>query len=143
MAPTTLTWIVVTAYVAVVLVTVMLRRSGAAFRVFAVGGRTTHPVLVGLSVAAGSASSTTFVINPGLVYLYGWSAFVAIYVASSAAASALVALVVHYGMVFGRLGPHHDNPMVPASAAMLAGVATFLAVGAIDHRANRHSEEAR
>jgi SSS family solute:Na+ symporter/sodium/pantothenate symporter len=40
---------------------------------FAVGSRSVPPVLVGLSLAANMTSVATFVINPGLVYAYGWS----------------------------------------------------------------------
>lgn len=35
------------------------------------------PVVVGLSLAAGITSAATFIINPGFVALYGWSAFFA------------------------------------------------------------------
>lgn len=35
------------------------------------------PVFVGLSLAASVTSAATFIINPGFVALYGWSAFVA------------------------------------------------------------------
>lgn len=35
------------------------------------------PVIVGLSLAASITSAATFIINPGFVALYGWSAFLA------------------------------------------------------------------
>ncbi|MFZ1750664.1 MAG: sodium:solute symporter, partial [Saprospiraceae bacterium] len=35
------------------------------------------PLIVGLSLAASITSAATFIINPGFVALYGWSAFVA------------------------------------------------------------------
>ncbi len=44
---------------------------------YAVGSQGFSPVVVGLSLAAGVTSAATFVINPGFVALYGWSAFVA------------------------------------------------------------------
>jgi SSS family solute:Na+ symporter/sodium/pantothenate symporter len=40
---------------------------------FSVGTRTVNPYFVGLSLAANMTSAATFVINPGLMYLYGWS----------------------------------------------------------------------
>jgi SSS family solute:Na+ symporter/sodium/pantothenate symporter len=40
---------------------------------FSVGTRTVSPYFVGLSLAANMASAATFVINPGLMYLYGWA----------------------------------------------------------------------
>lgn len=44
---------------------------------FAVGSQHFSPVVVALSLAAGITSAATFVINPGFVALYGWSAFLA------------------------------------------------------------------
>ena len=44
---------------------------------FAVGSRHFSPVVVALSLAAGITSAATFIINPGFVALYGWSAFLA------------------------------------------------------------------
>lgn len=43
---------------------------------FAVG-QGFSPVVVGLSLAASTTSAATFIINPGFVAVYGWSAFVA------------------------------------------------------------------
>lgn len=42
---------------------------------FAIGGRNASPIFVGLSLAANLNSAATFVVNPGLVYLYGLSGF--------------------------------------------------------------------
>ena len=36
------------------------------------------PVIVGLSLAASITSAATFIINPGFVAVYGWSAFLAL-----------------------------------------------------------------
>lgn len=44
---------------------------------YAVGSQGFSPVVVGLSMAAGVTSAATFIINPGFVALYGWSAFLA------------------------------------------------------------------
>ena len=43
------------------------------FTSFSVGDRKTSPVWVGLALAANLTSAATFVINPGLIYLYGLS----------------------------------------------------------------------
>ncbi len=43
------------------------------FTSFSVGDRQTSPVWVGLALAANLTSAATFVINPGLIYLYGIS----------------------------------------------------------------------
>lgn len=68
---------------------------------FAVGRGDMHPVVVGVTLAASIASAATFVLNPGLVYLYGLSALIHLGVA--AAGGVLVGLfVLSFG--FRRLG---------------------------------------
>lgn len=44
-------------------------------KTFAIGKGDMHPVIVGLTLAASMASTATFVINPGFVYVHGLSAF--------------------------------------------------------------------
>jgi sodium/pantothenate symporter len=44
---------------------------------YALGNMTFSPWFVGLSLAAASTSAATFIINPGFIALYGWSAFLA------------------------------------------------------------------
>ncbi|MEX2495387.1 MAG: sodium:solute symporter family protein [Woeseia sp.] len=45
------------------------------FSSFAVGNRNMHPVVVGITLAASVASAATFIINPGFVYVDGFSAW--------------------------------------------------------------------
>ena len=45
------------------------------FEDFAVGKRDMGPGIAGLTLGACLASTATFVINPGLVYQFGFSAF--------------------------------------------------------------------
>ncbi len=52
------------------------RRKTSSLQAFAVGTRTIPPVFVGLSLAANMTSVATFVINPGLIYAYGWAGVV-------------------------------------------------------------------
>lgn len=59
---------------------------------YALGSQGFSPVVVGLSLAAGITSAATFIINPGFVAYYGWSAFLALSVAVPAAL--FVSLVV-------------------------------------------------
>lgn len=44
---------------------------------YAVGSTGFSPVIVGLSLAASITSAATFIINPGFIALFGWSAFLA------------------------------------------------------------------
>ncbi len=45
------------------------------FSSFAIGNRDLHPVVVGITLAASTASAATFIINPGFVYVDGFSAW--------------------------------------------------------------------
>lgn len=52
------------------------RRKASSMQAFAVGTRMVPPFFVGLSLAANMTSVATFVINPGLIYAYGWAGVV-------------------------------------------------------------------
>ena len=74
MSATVLSWVFFLAYVgAVVGVSLAARRKAGSMDSFAVGSRTVSPFWVGLSLAVNMTSAATFVINPGLIYLYGWA----------------------------------------------------------------------
>ncbi|MEM8548690.1 MAG: hypothetical protein AAGF46_11080, partial [Pseudomonadota bacterium] len=47
----------------------------AGFDSFALGGGHMHPVVVGITLAASTASAATFIVNPGFVYVDGLSAW--------------------------------------------------------------------
>jgi len=50
-------------------------RKTSGFGSFAVGDRNMHPLVVGITLAASVSSAATFIINPGFVYVDGFSAF--------------------------------------------------------------------
>ncbi|MHB2153172.1 sodium:solute symporter family transporter [Calditrichota bacterium GD2] len=66
------------------LLALLARRKGQSLESFAIGGRKDNPFFIGLSLAANMTSAATFVINPGLVYLYGFSGFLGYAVAAPA-----------------------------------------------------------
>jgi len=108
---TSWSWLLFGTYCLIVLVVTVRRRSGkTSFRAFSIGSRNLPPLFIGLSVAAGSTSTATFVVNPGLVYLYGWSGFVAIFFASSL--GFFVGLVV-FSKSFRRIGDEVSALTVP------------------------------
>lgn len=78
---------------------------------FALGNRDMGPVLVGITLAASVASSATFVINPGFVYVHGVSAF--LHFGVSATAGVTLGLVLlsrgfrKQGMTTGALTLPH------------------------------------
>jgi SSS family solute:Na+ symporter/sodium/pantothenate symporter len=50
-------------------------RRTTGFSSFAIGNKDIHPVVVGITLAASTASASTFIINPGFVYVDGFSAW--------------------------------------------------------------------
>ncbi|GIV58016.1 MAG: sodium:solute symporter [Rhodothermaceae bacterium] len=77
---------------------------------FSVGSRTVSPVMVGLSLAANLTSAATFVINPGLVYLYGWAGYLGYGLATPL--GILVGLIV-LSRRFRQLGDRHAALTLP------------------------------
>lgn len=45
------------------------------FGSFALGDRAMHPMVVGITLAASTASAATFIVNPGFIYVDGFSAW--------------------------------------------------------------------
>ncbi len=45
------------------------------FGSFALGNRAMHPLIVGITLAASTASAATFIVNPGFIYVDGFSAW--------------------------------------------------------------------
>lgn len=83
MGETTLIWLFFVLYLVVIVgVSVNARRKAASIEGFAVGTRTVSPVWVGISLAVNLTSTATFVINPGLIYLYGWAGVLGYAIAS-------------------------------------------------------------
>src|SRR5512143_220327 len=95
-------WIFFLAYAAAMVgIGVWSRRRAKTMESFSVGTRTVPPFFIGLSLAANLTSAATFVINPGLLYLYGWSGFLGYAVATPA--GLFLALVV-FSKSFRRIG---------------------------------------
>ncbi len=73
----TVPWILFIGYMAVIVgLALWSRRKAQSMQSYAVGSRTVSPLMVGLSLAVNMTSVATFVINPGLVYAYGWAGLV-------------------------------------------------------------------
>jgi len=106
MERTTLAWIVFGAYL-VATTALALRGMGKTkdLRAFALGNRDMGPLLVGVTLAAATASTATFVINPGFVYASGLSALLHFGVASVAGVTVgLVVLSKGFRRVGDRTG---------------------------------------
>ncbi len=104
-------WVLFLAYIAlVVAITARTRRAATSTQTYAVGNRQVSPYAVGLSLAASMTSAATFVINPGLIYLYGWSGVLGYAVA--APLGIFLGLVV-FSKAFRRVGDRTNVLTVP------------------------------
>ncbi|GAB4509886.1 MAG: sodium/proline symporter PutP [Haliangiales bacterium] len=79
-------------------------------RSFAIGGGDMNPVVVGITLAASIASTATFVINPGFVYVHGVSAL--IHLAGAVGLGVIAGLVI-MSTGFRRLGAKHGAVTLP------------------------------
>lgn len=77
---------------------------------FAIGRGTMNPLVVGVTLAASIASTATFVINPGFVYVHGVSAL--IHLAGAVGLGLIVGLVT-MSTGFRRLGAQHSALTLP------------------------------
>ncbi|MFV0478678.1 MAG: sodium:solute symporter family transporter [Parahaliea sp.] len=77
---------------------------------FSIGNKDMNPYLVGITLAASIASTATFVINPGFVYVHGLSAYLHYGVAGSL--GILMAFIV-LTKGFLRLGEQHGALTIP------------------------------
>lgn len=79
-------------------------------RTFAVGKGDMSPLVVGITLAASIASTATFVINPGFVYVHGVSAL--IHLAGASSIGVLGGLVI-MSTGFHKLGAKHGALTLP------------------------------
>lgn len=111
MSETIYSWLLVGLYVAaVVVISWRSKRAARSMESYSVGSRQVSPYAVGLSLAASMTSAATFVINPGLIYLYGWAGVLGYAVA--APLGIFLALVV-FSKSFRRLGDRFNVLTVP------------------------------
>lgn len=90
---TTAGWVLILAYMAVVLFFVIRgARKSQSMRDYAVGSIAFSPIAVGLALAASMTSAATFIINPGFIALYGISGVISYALVLPAAA--MISLVV-------------------------------------------------
>ncbi len=77
MGETTWSWIFFLIYMAAIVgIALWSRVRTRSMESFSVGSRTVGPFFIGLSLAANLTSAATFVINPGLIHLYGLAGFI-------------------------------------------------------------------
>ncbi len=111
MGETTAAWILFGAYLVVVSIVAFVGiRKVSGFASFSVGSRQVSPVFVGLSLAANLTSAATFIINPGLIYLYGISGFIGYAIATPL--GIILGLTI-MSKAFRQIGDQHTALTVP------------------------------
>jgi sodium/pantothenate symporter len=111
MSETIYSWALVGLYVAaVVVISWRSKRAARTMESYSVGSRQASPYAVGLSLAASMTSAATFVINPGLIYLYGWAGVLGYAVA--APLGIFLGLVI-FSKSFRRMGDRFNVLTVP------------------------------
>ena len=104
-------WLLFLLYVgAVVAIAWRSQRAAKTLESYSVGSRQVSPYMVGLSLAASMTSAATFVINPGLMYLYGLPGLLGYAVATPLAIFLALTIV---SKSFRRLGDRTNVLTVP------------------------------
>jgi sodium/pantothenate symporter len=85
-------------------------RRTTGFGSFAVGNRNMHPLVVGVTLAASVASAATFIINPGFVYVDGFSAWFHMVVGTGIG---FVCMLYVLSFQFRRLGEQYQALTIP------------------------------
>ena len=85
-------------------------RKTSGFSSFALGDRAMNPVIVGITLAASVSSASTFIINPGFVYVDGFGAF---FHMSIAVAIGFLAMLTVLSFQFRRIGAESSALTIP------------------------------
>jgi SSS family solute:Na+ symporter/sodium/pantothenate symporter len=85
-------------------------RKTSGFSSFAIGDRAMHPFIVGVTLAASVSSASTFIINPGFVYVDGWGAF---FHMSIAVGIGFLTMLVLLSFQFRRIGAETSALTIP------------------------------
>lgn len=85
-------------------------RKTTGFGSFAVGDRAMNPVVVGIILAASVSSASTFIINPGFIYVDGFSAYFHFVIA---VAISLIAMLSVLSFQFRRIGAEQGALTIP------------------------------
>lgn len=94
----------------IAVIAVIAAKRSKDLQTYSIGTRNVNPVWIGIALAANMVSVATFVINPGLVYLYGWSGFLGYGVASLL--GILISLIT-VTKLFRRVGDQYSALTLP------------------------------
>jgi len=85
-------------------------RKTTGFGSFAVGDRAMNPFVVGVILAASVSSASTFIINPGFIYVDGFSAYFHFVIA---VAISFITMLAVLSFRFRRIGAEHSALTLP------------------------------
>lgn len=85
-------------------------RRTTGFGSFAVGNRDMNPVVVGIILAASVSSASTFIINPGFIYVDGFSAYFHFVIA---VAISFITMLAVLSFRFRKIGAEHGALTIP------------------------------
>jgi SSS family solute:Na+ symporter/sodium/pantothenate symporter len=80
------------------------------FSSFALGNKDVHPVFVGITLAASVASAATFIINPGFIYVDGFSAWFHMVIGIGLG---FIAMLYFLSFQFRRIGEENKALTIP------------------------------
>ncbi len=85
-------------------------RKTTGFSSFAVGNRDMNPIVVGIILAASVSSASTFIINPGFIYVDGFSAYFHFVIA---VAISFITMLAVLSFRFRRIGAENSALTIP------------------------------
>ena len=85
-------------------------RKTSGFSSFAIGDRAMNPIVVGITLAASVSSASTFIINPGFVYVDGWGAF---FHMSIGVGIGFLSMLIVLSFQFRRIGAESSALTIP------------------------------
>jgi len=86
------------------------QKKTSGFSSFALGNKDVHPVFVGITLAASVASAATFIINPGFIYVDGFSAWFHMVVGIGLG---FMAMLYFLSFQFRRIGDENKALTIP------------------------------
>ncbi len=86
------------------------QKKTSGFTSFALGNKDVHPVFVGITLAASVASAATFIINPGFIYVDGFSAWFHLVVGIGLG---FTAMLYFLSFQFRRIGDENNALTIP------------------------------
>jgi len=86
------------------------QKKTSSFKSFALGNKDVHPVFVGITLAASVASAATFIINPGFIYVDGFSAWFHIVLGIGLG---FIAMLYFLSFQFRRIGSENNALTIP------------------------------